>query len=106
MRLISAAEERDLRDELARLRALNDSLFQTVLSLKATGAVVEREVTPLARREPDRVTEVVADVAGNNGALRRALNTFARNARRDGLDEDEIVQKLLHWGTDDEGTPE
>lgn len=109
MRLISAAEEAALHaraeraeSEADRLRTQNAQLLSTVLSLKGKGAT---DQTPLPKTT-DRVSEVIADVAGPNHALRRQLGAWARQQRADKVDEDQIIKGLFNWPDDDSGVPE
>lgn len=90
-----------------RTLELYNALARQYGTLVMRGAVVhEPPPAPLERRAPDRVMEVLADVAGSNAALRRQLLSFVKRRRADGDDDDAIIQALFHWSGDDEGTPE
>lgn len=121
MFLMRSDEYNDLRSQIDRLSiALNESdaramnlsaqyaaLLDKYHQLKLSGFAPLAEVRPaLVQRPPDRVTEVITDVAGNNAALRRQLGAFARAQRLAREDEDDIVHDILHWGEDDGGTAE
>jgi hypothetical protein len=94
--LVARAERAEAESE--RLRDANATLLDTLLH--------QKNPAPLTARKPDRVLEVIADVAGSNHALRKQLGSYARGQRADGVSEDDIVRGLLHWGDDDQGVAE
>lgn len=94
---------------LAEQQRRYDLLLEHYHDLRAQGASAPtpQSIAPLEKKKADRVSEVIADVAGTNAALRRQLGVYARRARAEQVDDDEIVKTLLHWPDDDDhGAPE
>lgn len=120
---VSRAVYEDVRHELfleqqrtAAERQRVADLTQTIVELKTAGAIHVKPATDriahrLAAREADPIERAVDDlaVAKHDPALRRHLMKQADRLRREGKDEDEILEAVTAWaerGVTDEDTEE
>lgn len=104
---VSSEVWQQLHSDCRDWRERYDALFEKYHQLKAAGASdTPPPVSPLVKRKPDKVAEVISDVAGYNAQLRRQLGVYARQAKQAGDSDDDIAHKLLNWDDDDQGIPE
>lgn len=107
-RALDAEVSRDTAWKLvAQGQAMWQDLFAKYHALKMAGGT-EPAPAPkaLERKKEDPVAEVIADVAGNNAALRRQLGAYARAEKRKGTPVEDITHALLNWEPDEDGTAE
>lgn len=109
-RALDAEVSRDTAWKLvATAQTMWQDLFDKYHALRLAGASIPEPapvVQPVPRRENDRVTEVIADIAESNAKLRTRLHAFARKQRAENVDDDAIIQQLFNWKEDDGGVPE
>lgn len=93
--LFIRAERAEALAQQERQRA--DDLLQRLLA-------VHEPKAPVAPKAADSLMEVIRLRAGSNGAVRRALGAYVKNARAQGVDEGEIQRTITDWpSSDDEG---
>ena len=89
-----------LKESEARYSTLQQQYDTLVRQVIAT--IPPPKPSSVPAKPGNRIQEVIADVAGNNGALRKQLGKFARDSARGGKTEDEIVRSLMHWPSEDD----
>ncbi len=101
----------DARRELAvAVEARNDWQHRCIEAEARYHALAQKLVATIPAAKPskvppkpgNRIQEVIADVGGTNGPLRKQLGAYARQQARDGVDEDAIVHALMHWQAEDD----
>ncbi len=92
--LFARAERAESEAHRERQRA--DALMEKLI------ATPEPVVTQT--KAPDPLMEAIRARAGSNGQVRRALGSYAKTARLQGIEEDAIYKAITDWpSSDDEG---
>ena len=90
-----------MESEIQYLRQQNASLLAYVLNAQhpPTPEVPHgnRILAPLPQKPADVVQEALSAAAGGNAVLRRALGTYAKQAKAAGEMPAEIAHTLLNW---------
>ena len=89
-----------MESEIDYLRQQNASLLAYVLNEKAPTLEVphgHRILAPIPQKPADVVQEALSAASGGNAVLRRALGTYARQAKAEGIKPAEIAHTLLNW---------
>lgn len=98
---LRAERDRALADCLTHIK-YNQTLVQQIVDMRRTGFDKAPERPALPERKADPVTDAIALAAKNDAALRRHLGAFAKAQRAEGVDDDAIVSKILHWDEEDD----
>ncbi len=79
-----------------------DNLLEKYHALRLMGGAPERKLEPLPIAQRDEIADAIELAAGNDGALQRHLNRFAKQQKLDGASEHDIIQAIIHWRSDDD----
>ena len=88
-----------MASEIDYLRQQNASLLAYVLAMPVlpAHAAEDNAIRSPKARPSDVVQEALSAAAGGNAVLRRALGTYARQAKAEGIKPAEIAHTLLNW---------
>ena len=78
-----------------------DALLEKYHALRLMGGAPERKLEPLPIAKRDEIADAIELAAGNDSALQRHLNRFAKTQKLDGASEHDIIQAIIHWRSDD-----
>lgn len=103
------AERLDAANHTAQASSFREHEWQTRHDvLMADFMALAKKQTPdaptIKPRERDEVIEAIMARAGNNGAIRSHLASWAMNQRRAGTPDETIVQQVLVWASPDDAT--
>lgn len=100
-----------LRADLARAEARYDALAERYHALANPAATMTTPagVIPLERAEPSEITKVIREQCETadgrtDHALARHLRAYAKQLKRAGKSDDEIVSALVHWQSSEPAT--